>query len=90
MSDKDEFEKFIMYGGSISKYDCIEMIELIAILSIPLLILERNNIVTIILSLLPLALFFLVVFCKHFLENAMNFILQLHMLFTGHRQALVL
>ena len=54
--DKDEFREFIIRGieGSVSKKECIENVFLLLFLSIPSIILGRNNIITIILALLPI------------------------------------
>ncbi len=53
--DKDEFREFIIRGieGSMSKKDCIENVILLLFFSLPSIILGRNNIILIILALLP-------------------------------------
>lgn len=53
--EKDEFREFIIRGieGSMSKKDCIENTILLLFFSLPSIILGRNNIILIILALLP-------------------------------------
>lgn len=53
--DKDEFREFIIRGieGSASKKDCIEFVIMLLFFSLPSIVLGRNNIILIILALLP-------------------------------------
>lgn len=58
MLDKDEFEKFLLYGmdGNVSIKKCIENALLILFFSLPLLIWKWGNFVWLFLGILPFAL----------------------------------